>query len=333
MPDTGQTDLTDKRDILIARVKGLYSRLHHGQLGLSDTVDISEISIPSTEDYVEKIHADRAEFDRSLGGFAEAYDIFRIFGDDVSVLDVGAHWGYSAVAMRHQGCRAKIISIEAMPFNMPALERLKAIENGGYDCINMAAGTELEELTFHVPTMNGFAGTGLASTGATLDDYFAFLVADLAQVYPPSEPGGTDDVRLAILKVPSAPIDWILKNRVGDGRPVAAVKMDVEGHEAPALTGAGELFRRQKPLLMLENANRDPACVKVMLDHGYFHSEREGGRLRAQTEFSYANDGFWVSRDLVETYRNDGIFVGTVPSVTEAARAVEAKWNAKTGFA
>lgn len=324
--------MASKRDILIDRVKALYGRLHDGKLAASDIVDIATIAIPSMEDYVQQIHADRQEFDRALGHFAETYDIFRMFGPDVMVLDVGAHWGYSAVAMRHQGCRAKITSIEAMAFNMPALQRLRTIENGGYDCINIAAGAERDELTFYVPTMNGFASSGLASTGATLDDYFAFLVADLAESYPAPTTQDADDVRLAVIKVPVAPIDWILEHHLAGAAPIAAVKMDVEGHEAPALSGAHGLFSSQKPLLMLENANRDPACVRLMLAHGYFHAERHDGQLKAQTAFSYANDGFWVSRDRVDAYREQGLFTGEVPSVDEASRTVEAKWNAKTGF-
>lgn len=320
-------------DAITASVKELYARLHAGALAANDTIDFNSVKVSNTEDYVERIYTDRGEFNRAFGKFGDAYDIFRGFGEDSIVLDVGAHWGYSAVAMRHQKCRAKIVSIEAMSFNMPPLNRLKRIESGNYDCINIAANARNAVLTFYVPVVNGYAITGLASTGSTLDNYFAFLVADQVSHYPNEKPSGANDIRLAIVSVQSAPIDWILSHYLNDPRPVAAIKLDVEGHEAAALQGATKLFAEQKPLLMLENANRDRAAVEVMLSHGYFHTERSDGQLITQTGFSYANDGYWISRDRVAEYRAIGIFTGNVPTVEEASIPIEQKWNAQDGFA
>lgn len=321
-----------KKEKNIAKIKALYSRMHRGSLAPEDTIPFEELEFATNEDYLERIYLDREEFDRSLKAFGETYDVFRIFPEAAVVLDVGAHWGYSAVAMRHRGCRSKILSIEAMPFNMPALRRLAALMPGHYDYVNIAVSAQGGELVFYVPTMNGVAVTGLASTGATLDNYFAFLVADLADSHSPKTLGGEDVVKLAIKAVPATTIDHILASRAIEARRVAAIKMDVEGHEGPALQGAASLFRNQKPLLMLENANRDPLVVQTMLGYGYFHAERRNGCLVPHVAFSYANDGFWIHPDRIEEYRQAGIFEGEAPTREEANRPVELRWNARDGF-
>lgn len=49
------------------------------------------------------------------------------------------------------------------------------------------------------------------------------------------------------------------------------VKMDIEGWEADALTGAGELLARRKPHWIVETHGRDvhDRCLAVFRDHGY----------------------------------------------------------------
>jgi FkbM family methyltransferase len=314
----------------VAAVKALYSRLRAGALGPEDLVPLAETRVDDVGAYLERMARDREAFDQAFGAFGETYDVFRIFGADATVLDVGAHWGYSAMAMRHQDCRASIIGVEAMPFHVPALERLAEVDLN-YRVVEAALSDVPRELVFHVPVVNGVACTGLSSTGGTLDDYFAFLVADLADTYP-AAPGEDDRFGLARAARQATTLDAIVAAYVPSGRPVAALKVDVEGHEAPVLAGGAELFSAARPLLMLENANRDPAAVEIMVGHGYFHCERRAGRLVARVDFSYANDGFWVHPEKAESYRAAGLFEGPVPSPEEAARPVAAKWNARDGF-
>lgn len=58
---------------------------------------------------------------------------FRHFGrEDGVILDIGAHWGYTAASMRLAGARSPIVSFEAIGAHRPCLERLKQLDTS-YD--------------------------------------------------------------------------------------------------------------------------------------------------------------------------------------------------------
>ncbi|RPI04585.1 MAG: hypothetical protein EHM63_09905, partial [Actinobacteria bacterium] len=50
---------------------------------------------------VEKIYRSKRVHRGMFESFLPPFEIFRKFAGDEVVLDVGAHWGYSAVTMRH----------------------------------------------------------------------------------------------------------------------------------------------------------------------------------------------------------------------------------------
>jgi FkbM family methyltransferase len=297
---------------LVTTFEDLYGRLQTGELTDEDLIDVGELRWPDMADFVARLYADSALFDAHFGSFKDSYDIFRIFAKDDTVLDVGADWGYSAIAMRHQGCRSRIVSIEAMPFNIPPLARLKCITGSNYDFVHMAAGERAERLRFYLPILNGSALTGLSSTGGTLTAEFATLPSSRAQWFPPEQQGGDDEARIAHLDVNSAPLDAILERLGTTGQRVVAVKMDVEGHEAAALKGAERLFRVQKPLLMLEGGDRSPGVAEVMASYEYFLAARANGCLVPDDGHSPTDDGFWLHKDRLNFYRDAGIFEGAL---------------------
>jgi FkbM family methyltransferase len=304
----------------VEAVRALYSRLHSNALRPNDTIPFAEARFDDMSSFAAKVHGFVEELDKVLPGFRDTYDVFRAFAPDSVVLDVGAHWGYSVAAMRHQGCRSKIISIEAMATNAASLNALKTIENGRYDWINVALDSDEGTLTFHVPVVNGTAVTGLASTGRTLDDHGANFAAGMAKTYPPKKWGAPDEFRLATITVRATPLDNILYEYGGIVDKVVAVKIDIEGHEYHALCGASKLLSYQRPLLMLEGANRNTAVTGLLADQGYFHCERRrDGRLVPHLVRSCALDGFFVHTSRVEEYRKFGIFEGETPTATERA--------------
>jgi FkbM family methyltransferase len=292
-------------DAPIDAVRALYGRLRSGQLRPDDVIPLSDATFDNVANSIKRMRTDARELDRALPGFRETYDIFRVFDSDTVVLDVGAHWGYSIAAMRHQGCRSRIVSIEAMAANAAGLDMLKAIEAGQYDWINVAAGAEDGTLILYVPIVNGHAAVGLTSTGQTLDDEGAKNAVAMIPWYPPRKEG-RHTFQLAIATVRAARIDAILAERGITN--VTAVKMDIEGHEGPALRGAVRLFTEHRPLLMVESANRNPETVAAMTNYGYFHCERQDRRLAPHPSLSYANDGFFLHPSRVDEYRRLGIF-------------------------
>ena len=311
---------------LVEQIKALYARLHVNALSPEDIIYAENVAFPDYGAFIPRIYNSPAEFDVNFANFKIPYDIFRAFPANKIILDVGAHWGYSVVAMRHQGCKARIFSIEAMQYNSAALNALKILENGHYDWFNVAAGAEEGELKFYIPVLNGFPATGLSSTGATLDDYFAEHLAGMAVTYPPQtqEPASSNIrstpshvIKLIVNKVHSTRIDTLLRVHGDLQNDVVAVKMDVEGHESFALKGAEKLFTEQKPMIMMEEANRNERVTAVMMGYGYFHCERHDGKMVPHLAYSLANDGFWVHPDRVEEYRRLGIFEGKLPTKAE----------------
>lgn len=320
---------------LAAKVRALYARLHSNTLLPADVIDVADATFQDPSAYVEQIYSSLEAFDQSFASFKVPYDIFRAFPADKIVLDVGAHWGYSVIAMRHQGCQSRIFSVEAMQSNAAALNMIKSLDNGRYDWFNVAAGAEEGTLNFYIPMLNGAPVTGLSSTGATLDDFFADHLASLVTSYPPPAPapaeaaGGeassapqeplASTVQLIRNKVQATRLDTLLRANGDLQKDVVAVKMDVEGHESFALRGAEKLFTEQKPMLMLEEANRNDRVTAVMMGYGYFHCERHDGKMVPHLAYSTANDGYWVHPDRVEGYRKLGIFEGKVPTAAEMA--------------
>ena len=294
-----------EREKLIDQVKGLYRRLAAGTLTADDTLDAGHASFPDLSGFMTRIHEDTAVFEKHFAAFADTYDVFRVFGAEAVILDVGAHWGYSALAMRRRGAMAKVFSIEAMPHNARVLAVLKRLEQGRYDYVENAATERAGDLTFYIPAMNGVANTGSASTGGTLSDPFAFILADLAAVNP-APPGQPNRTQLVVQHVVGKPIDTIAAD-AGLTRQVEAMKMDVEGHEASALRGAASLIEQQRPLIMVEGANLDPGVVSVLVGLGYTHYERHGGQLVPHDGPSDANDGFWLHPSKVSVYASKGL--------------------------
>jgi len=285
-------------------VRALYKRLHDGQLRGDDLIELSAVRVDNLASSIERMHGDIRELRRMVPHYRAIYDIFRAFGPEEVVLDVGAHWGYSAVAMRRVGCRSRIISIEPMTTNAPSLDILKTLEAGGYDWINVAASSDEGTLTLYIPIVNGRADTGLTSAGGGLNDGGAINAVNATRRYPGW--WGRDRFQLASVKVRASRIDTVLsEHKIGK---VAAVKMDIEGHEGPALRGAVRLFAEHRPLLMVEGANRHPETLSAMNDYGYFHCERCDGHLVPHPAMSLAADGFFVHPSRVDEYRGLGIF-------------------------
>ena len=320
---------------LVEKVRALYARLHSNTLLSGDTIPSESATFPDHSTYVKSIYNSTEAFDAILPGFRTPYDIFRAFAVDKIVLDVGAHWGYSAIAMRLQGCQSRIFSIEAMGSNTPALNMLKHLDGGRYDWFNIAADAKDDNLVFFIPMINGFTVEGLSSTGSTLDFYLADHLASLAAAYPPKARAGSEadknkatsefpnplehEIKLVINRVRATRIDTLLRAHGDLQNDVVAVKMDVEGHESYALRGAEKLFTEQKPMIMMEEANRNERVTAVMMGYGYFHCERHDGKMVPHLAYSFANDGFWVHPDRVEEYRRLGIFEGKLPTKAEMA--------------
>jgi FkbM family methyltransferase len=291
---------------LLAAVEGLFTRLQNKALTSADIVDLNTLELPTHEQSLSRMFADRAAFDARFGTFKEPYDIFRVFREDETVLDVGAHWGYSALAMRYQGCRAHIVSVEAMPFHIRALERQKQLAGGSYDYVHVAASDTPQRLVFYVPVVNGQAVGGLSSTGGTLVPHTAIFIARRAADFPPLREGAPDEVGLAVVEVAARPLDDIVQALGESRQQVVAIKMDIEGHEAAALEGGRRVITSRRPVLMVEGGMQ-PRVVDLMKEYGYIRAARVDGRLVPWDGHAKQSDTFWFHPDTADTLRQRGL--------------------------
>jgi FkbM family methyltransferase len=297
----------------------MYLRLQAGALSGSDLIPLSEVKFRDEAHAMSFVVTDRDLFAKNFSFFIPTYDIFRVFGAGQIVLDVGAHSGYSALAMVHNNCKAKIVSIDAMPANIAALKLIKEHLGDQYDYVHQAISDGPGNLRLYLPVMNGHGLTGLTSTGGSLtvtptyDGYTDHLARESVQ-YPKAPESAEDVAQIALIDIPCASLDDVFEARGNEVERIAGFKLDLEGHEGPALRGAKRIFQRTKPLLMVEEANRNPAVVAAMTDYGYFHCERHDGKLLPHTQQSLMNDGFWVHPERVAEYRQLGIFLGEIPT-------------------
>ena len=297
---------------LRADALALYERFQSGSLRDDDIVELEDLELPKVADYLQRLHEDAGQFSAAMGEFAKAYSPFGIFGEDEVVIESGADWGYSVLAMRSHGCRAKIVSVEAAPFHRVALDRLVELESGGYEWVNAAFGEHQSELSLYTPVVNRKPIGGLTSVGATLDAYFVVHVTSFAEQYVklPDRDGQTSfDFRLFPFSVKSVRIPDIPKQLDLAADAVAAIKLDVEGHEGPVLAGARDFLAAQRPMIMNEGANRSEDVRTVLQSLGYQHHELHQNVLRAVSEISQAQDGYWLHPAKLESYRSRGLLV------------------------
>jgi hypothetical protein len=81
----------------------------------------------------------------------------------------------------------------------------------------------------------------------------------------------------------------------------------VEGHEAPAITGAHRLLETHKPLVMIEALDQ-ASIIEQMQGRGYQPYERVDDTLRPRSGSHY--NVYFVHRDSVAGFRAKGLITG-----------------------
>ncbi|GEP06981.1 hypothetical protein MOX02_50190 [Methylobacterium oxalidis] len=171
------------------------------------------------------IHAPLGDdaFSRYSGGRFRHFRQFceAVLDPDSVMLDVGANIGLTALVAAETARRGRIYAIEAAPRNFAALTR-NVYEHGASVIrpLHCAVGPE----TGTVPFFDHSA--------------FGYVVADANMAAVPSTP------------VPMRRLDDIAAE-VGLAR-LDAIKIDIEGFEQEALTGAAGTLARFQPVVMLE---------------------------------------------------------------------------------
>jgi FkbM family methyltransferase len=188
-----------------------------------------------------------------------------------AVVDVGANVGsYSYELARLVGRGGQVHAIEPDP---ASVSRLRALQK------------HLPALTVHPLAASDRSGT--AELNVPL--FAGKRIGALASLSVPRERAAA---RYETVSIRVAPLDAILPR---DGRPIAFVKVDVEGYELAVLRGASATLGRAMPALLIEIEQRhSQADIKTTFAHvrglGYVGFALASERLRPLDEFDLARD-------------------------------------------
>jgi FkbM family methyltransferase len=280
-------DLAAEEQKLLAAVIALYDRFRSGVLRDGDVIE------PGLEGKSDRRWMAHAIADKSdLQPDACVFGHFR--REHGTILDIGAHWGYTALAMRLSGTDCPIISIEASSMHEECLDELRSWDIG-YDFVIQPLGSSSQERSLYTPVVNGFPITGLTNVdGDIFDDHHARHLASIIGTYIPAAPGYR--VQLACQPVSLRPLDEVLATgqfRISTSS-IAAIKLDVENHEIQVLNGAMKTLAEHRPFLMIEGGNRHSGVVNLLHELGYLYAERQDDVVRLHSGFSQAVNGYWI---------------------------------------
>lgn len=194
--------------------------------------------VVSAESQLKYLKPGRAGFDPLLLDWAERY-----VNPGMSVWDIGANVGVFAFSAAGRG--AKVLAVEADPYMGSLLLRSRQLN----------PTLDVSVLACAVSDRVGFASLSIASGGRAANALSEFA-------------GNTVPFGRAIAEVhvPAATLDVLLANF----RPPALVKIDIEGAEMLALSGAETLLRSARAALIIEVAGKNqPGAAELLAAAGY----------------------------------------------------------------
>ena len=155
---------------------------------------------------------------------AEFQNFLSYCSAEMFLFDIGAHYGMFSLAAAHFGGRAVAVDPSAMAIRM--IQRQRTLNH---------ANDKIRTLQAAVSDASG--ALQMLSSGVFSEGYFKLAAGRSAN---------------ELTKIRAVTIDEMTSEF---GAPTH-IKIDVEGHEAAALRGGRETFRRQSPTLFLELHNQ-----------------------------------------------------------------------------
>lgn len=238
------------------------------------------------------------------------YEILRYLKSESSILlDVGANWGYSAGEFIKLGIKSKIVSFEVVSCYDYVLGELARRFPDRYTYFLTGLGETSGSLTFVVPVLNGVACSGLCS--ATISPYMEALARNILD-YAEINKGLADNLQLRFLEFTAEirTLDEIVPSKLPaqwQELPIEAIKIDVEGLECLVLSGACQLLKRHRPLVLAEGANRTEGIQELMISLGYVFAEKEGDKLSVLQGIGGKVNGFFLHHGRLAEYQAAGI--------------------------
>ncbi|EQD36254.1 methyltransferase FkbM family, partial [mine drainage metagenome] len=200
-------------------------------------------------------HLKRLHFGRQIraGRFVTSEPEYSRLGEWVTpgdwVLDVGANVGHYALRLAQLvGPSGRVLAFEPVPETFELLASdVAAAGAHNVSLFNVAASTRF-----------GAAGIALPHFATGLTNYYMACL---------TESGGAFEVL-------TMPLDAMMPPK-----PISLVKIDVEGHELPALTGMQGILRRDHPRLIVEGTSNDVAGFLAQLGYRFFELNGSPNRV------------------------------------------------------
>ena len=292
------------KEVLRPLLGALYNKLREGRLTDKDIIMSGEGSVGHNPHVIDDYFAK---------GVPSEVDtvIFKHFNKSMgTILDVGAHWGYTAMSMRFSGTDCPIISFEALEDHAPCLMRIKELDRGGYDFRSTAVSDSERVVNMYGPVINGIAVAGVNSVEGSIfnDSHVEMILTVLGTVVPVSN---FYEVKLLLHRLKCQSLDKILESDSFSVpvNKIAVLKIDVEGHEVSVLEGARQTIARDRPFLMTESGNRDSGVTDFLTRLGYGYAERERDHVVQLESNQYTEEvnGYWFHEGRLEEYRATGL--------------------------
>lgn len=237
------------------------------------------------------------------------YRVFSAFHDpETTILDLGAHFGYSAASIWSTGAACRVISFEMNPGFEPCLQRIAQLRPGRYDYCISGLSDSPGSLPFAIPVLNGRCVGAMATASMTPDiDHFANVLADYYEKYFSGQP--VDSFLIQVFSSPVARLDDLLATHRFSvpTTKIVAVKVDTEGLEAQVLAGARDLLISQKPLILAESGHANVRLCRQLLELGYVYARREANQLQIISAPAKAMNGFFLHPAHAREYRRIGL--------------------------
>ena len=287
---------------LRSRIDAVFKRLAKGALLPRDVVSSNDLKVRSSPHWIESVFEKKQVLE-------EDAKVFRRFTAEMgTILDVGAHWGYMAMSIRLTGTNCPIISFEALNAHKQCLQRLKELDEVGYDFRIIAISDRINNVTLYGPVVNGCAITGLNSINGSIfhGDWYAIYLTKLAISQVPISP----DYRFQLLesRIRCRPLDALLRQSKFSVPvdKIAAIKIDVEGHELEVLEGAKKTIIRDLPFIMTEAGNRVSSVAAFMRTHGYLFAFRNEDQIVQSMAKTREVNGYWFHSKRKDEYMQMG---------------------------
>jgi FkbM family methyltransferase len=196
------------------------------------------------------------------------YAAFGLFPQtDGLFLDLGANAGMSSMSLRIYQRRAHILAIEPNPFHEPDLRWAKRVV-GRMDYRIWAVGDEPGEAEFFIPVYRGVPIT----TEASLTRQFVLESPSLRDKF--GERMDSSDFEIVHIRVDVHRIDDL-------SLAPALVKIDVQGHEQPALSGMSQTLESYGPPVLVEAPSSETKAFMASLGYGAYRYDPAPSRLVA----------------------------------------------------